>query len=219
MQGRIEEVGDGRVNISLPAPFLEEIRRQNIHRVDVYIPDGRRLSDKQRKKIFATIGDVSLWCGQPPEDLRILFTWDYCMRADEDIFSLSPRKNNVASMDTARGFITYLLDFCLYHGVPLSEGIMARTDDQDRALYLCMWHRKCCICGRKADIHHVDAIGMGRDRDTIIHTGLPGMALCRAHHTEAEGIGKNTFEEKYHVWGIRMDEALCRHLGLNTRRR
>lgn len=219
MQAQIKSLGDGTATIILPSPALEEIRRKGVHTLDLYIHDGRHLSDDQRRMVFATIGDIAKWSGHPPEYIREFMTWDFCTRQDIDPFSLSVRRDNAASMDTATAFITYLLDFCMRWDVPLSEQIMARADDLDKALYLCIKYRRCCICGRRADIHHWDAIGMGRNRDTIVHIGLPAAALCRAHHGEAEQIGKDTFADKYHVWGVPLDDDLCRRLNLNTERR
>ena len=62
---------------------------------------------------------------------------------------------------------------------------------------------------------NVSALGMGRDRDTIIHEGLEVMPLCRVHHTEIHTIGRDTFMEKYHLQGgIIADKTICRIYGL-----
>lgn len=219
MQAQIKELGDGTATIILPPPALEEIRRKGVRTLDLYIHDRRHLSDEQRRMIFATIGDIAKWSGSPPEYIRELLTWDFCQKHDADTFSLSVRRKNTASMDTAREFITYLLGFCLRWDVPLAEQIISRTDNLDAALYLCLKYRKCCICGQYADVHHEDAIGMGRNRDKIVHVGMPAIALCRKHHGEAETIGKEAFRAKYHVWGVALNDYLCKRLKLNTRRR
>ena len=46
----------------------------------------------------------------------------------------------------------------------MDESGLMRTDDIDTYLIQCIRYRRCCICGRPADIHHVDAIGMGNNR-------------------------------------------------------
>ena len=59
-------------------------------------------------------------------------------------------------------------------------------------------------------LHHVDAVGMGRNRKDIIHLGMRVMPLRSDLHYEAHTIGQNSFEEKYKVFGIKLDEDLCR---------
>ena len=66
----------------------------------------------------------------------------------------------------------------------------------------CIKHRKCCLCGREGEIHHVDAIGMGNDRRKYDDSGSRIMCLCRTHHTEYHKIGREDFEKKYKVYGI-----------------
>ena len=55
---------------------------------------------------------------------------------------------------------------------------------------------------KPADIHHVDSIGRGRDRTQYDDSKHKKMALCREHHSEAHNIGVDTFNEKYHVFGV-----------------
>lgn len=89
-----------------------------------------------------------------------------------------------------------------------------RTDDISAALYSALKHKRCVLCGRDGEIHHVDAIGMGRNRLEIIHLGMRVICLCREHHSEAHQIGQKTFDEKYHVYGIKADGDICRIWGL-----
>lgn len=62
------------------------------------------------------------------------------------------------------------------------------------------------MCGRPGEIHHVDAIGMGRDRNRVDDRRMRKICLCREHHTEAHKIGQPTFMKKYHVHGIYYEE-------------
>lgn len=93
--------------------------------------------------------------------------------------------------------------------------MLNRTDDIYRYLYLCLAHRKCAICNDHADVHHVDRIGMGRDRERIVHEGLLAVALCRKHHNAAH-LGESELFEKYHIHGIALDKYLCQRLSLRA---
>ena len=120
------------------------------------------------------------------------------------------------SVTTAREYISYLIEFCLRNEVPCLDLLLNRTDDIGRYLYLCLKYKRCAICGKPADFHHCEGFrpGMGMDRDEVPSLGILGMALCRVHHGECHMIGEHTFEEKYHVYGTKLDEHLCECLGL-----
>lgn len=215
MLATIDILSDGRTVLIPEADLLHYITAQGSTEADVYIRDGRTLSDEQRRKIFAILRDIAKYTGDDPESLRAFFTWDFCFKYDCEAFSLSTRRYNVADMTTAREFITYLLEFCLRYGVPMGERITDRADDIEAAMYLCLEHRKCAVCGREAEIHHIDAIGMGGNRRTTGHVGREALALCRMHHTEMHTVGRNAFLSKYHLEGVRLTGYLCDRLGLS----
>lgn len=107
------------------------------------------------------------------------------------------------------------MDFCLEHGVPTMRPLIGDCEDVNRYLYGCLYHRRCAVCGRDAETHHLDAVGMGRDREHIVHVGLRAMALCRVHHDEVHKVGLR-FYIKNHLHGIQLDKRLCDRLRLNT---
>ena len=76
--------------------------------------------------------------------------------------------------------------------------------------------QKCAICNAKAQVHHVDAVGMGRDRAKISHQGMRAIALCPQHHREAHQIGPDFFD-RHHVYGIKLGRELCKALGLKEK--
>lgn len=202
---------DGRRLVIEPSFGIErELLRKNVDSVEILLCDGRRISDEQRKKIFATVRDLSLWSGHEPEFLRAYLTFWFCEDFGCEHFSLS----NV-DMTTAREFINWLIEFCFYYRVPTRDTLLNRTDDVYRYLYLCLAHRKCAICNDHADVHHVDRIGMGRDREKIVHEGLNAIALCRKHHNAAH-LGERELFEKYHIHGIKLDKYLCERLSLRA---
>ena len=77
-------------------------------------------------------------------------------------------------------------------------------DDIGKYLWLCIKYRKCTICGQHGEIHHLNAVGAGRDRKHIDHSQHDLICLCREHHNEAHQIGVNTFKKKYQVDGIKL---------------
>lgn len=164
---------------------------------EIRIDDNRIITVDQRKKIFATIRDIAEYTGDHPEGLRAWLLYQYCAETGEMPFSLSN-----CSISQAREFITFIIDFILKEDIPLSDVALNRTDDIDRYLWSCIKHKRCAICGRMGETHHWDAIGAGRNRRTIDDNKLRKIQLCREHHTEAHTIGRNSFEKKYHVYGV-----------------
>lgn len=205
---------DGHDLLLVPEePIGRELEQKQIERVELRFDDGRTISNDQRRKIFAVIRDISLWSGHEPEYLRGFLTWDFCQRTWTDPFSLS-----TVDMSTAKEFLNYLIDFCFEFSIPTRDTLLNQTDDIGKYLYLCLEHRKCAICNARAQVHHVDRIGMGRDREEIVHVGLRAIALCKKHHDEAHHGEKELFE-KHHIYGIKLDEYLCHRLALNTTRK
>ena len=105
-------------------------------------------------------------------------------------------------MDTAREFINTLIEFSMEWGIPLSGLAVDRTDDIGRYLYFCLIHKKCAVCGKPGEIHHVDTIGMGRNREQVDDSEYRKICLCRKHHGIAHQKGMAAFQEIYHVYGI-----------------
>ena len=66
---------------------------------------------------------------------------------------------------------------------------------------------------KNAHIHHVDAVGSGRNRNEVDHTKLRLIALCAEHHQETHTIGWQTFNAKYKVDGIRLNEKNNQKVG------
>lgn len=202
---------DGEKLIVLPSvPIDHELLEMQCEAVEIRLNDGRNISAKQRKKIFATIQDIAKWSGDNPEYIRYMLTWDFCKNQDKEYFSLSD-----VDMTTARNFINYLIDFCLSHGVPCSDYLINRTDDIDYYLYCCLKYRRCCICGRKAQVHHVTGskIGMGGNRRKIEHVGRKAVALCWKHHSICHNDEELMFKT-WHVYGLPLDEKLVKRLNL-----
>ncbi len=165
--------------------------------VTLQLVDGRTLSPDQRRKIYATLRDISDHTGYSPEEAKEIMKYVHIAANGSDYFSLSD-----CSMDMAREFINTLTDFCLENGVITSDRLSDRTDDITAYLYQCMRHKKCAVCGKPGEIHHWDAVGMGHDRRHYDDSANRKICLCRMHHTIAHQKGVKDFERDYHVYGI-----------------
>lgn len=196
---------DGTVlQIKIPDVDLSQyIVEKKARYAEIRIDDGRTITSLQRRKAYATIRDISSWTGYLPEEQKEWLKYLYIERTGNPYFSLSD-----CSMDTAREFINVILDYALEEGIPLSERGIERTDDIGRYLYSCIKNKRCAVCGRPGEIHHVDAIGAGRDRRHVDDSGYRKICLCREHHTAAHQRGMKAFEQMYHVYGIVVQEDI-----------
>lgn len=183
--------------IHIPEKVAYYFTDKRCRSAQIRLDDGRRITAEQRKKAYATMKDIAAYTGYLPEEQKEWLKYLHISRTGSDYFSLSD-----CSVDTAKEFINTILDYALEEGVPLSDLGINRTDDIGKYLYFCIRHKKCAVCGRTGEIHHVDAIGMGRDRRKVDDSGSRKICLCRTHHTIAHTKGMDRFEQMYHVYGI-----------------
>lgn len=182
--------------------------------VIVDVQDERHISKLQRKKAYAIIAEIAKWSGYLPEECKEWMKYYFTAETGNPYFSFSD-----TDMTTARRFITFLLDFAIRNKVPMKHSGMTYQDDLDMYMYMSLKHRSCVICGKHADVHHLDTIGMGNNRDLVDHRNKHLIALCREHHQLAHQLGWQTFKEKYHVKGIILDPQMLNQLGIMTYKR
>lgn len=205
LQGEIKEY-DGQA-LTIKAPFSDtfDFVKKRYTGCEIRLDDGRRISTDQRKKIYATLRDMSEYTGHDPEYMKELMKFSFMAETGREHFSLSD-----CDMTTARDYLEYLIEFCVTWDIPCTDSLAGRSPDIARYIYICLKNKKCCITGQKAQLHHVDAVGMGRDRKDIIHIGMRVLPLHWRLHKEAHDIGQAEFDKKYHVFGIRLDEDICK---------
>lgn len=154
---------------------------------ELRLEDGRLITAEQRRKIFATIKDFSLYTDYDAEYARHLLTLAFCYENGIEPFSLSD-----CNLEVAREFISYLIELCIDSDIPLSEDAVSRTDDINKYLYLCIKKGICCCCGKQGVSYRLT-------NDTRI-------SLCNLHHDEAKLKGLIGFQRLYKVYGIRVKE-------------
>ncbi|WHH59154.1 putative HNHc nuclease [Petroclostridium sp. X23] len=175
---------------------------------EIRIEDGRHRTGLQNKFIHALIRDIAEWhCEDPEIEKRFFFYW-WCGLNEKDYVSTTQ-----LSMEDANGFIDFLLEFVIEHGIhaghPILEELVA-IKDISRYLWLCLHFKKCCICGRSGHVHHVDKIQMGNDRRRVDDSRKRKICLCEDHHLmyreSIHNIGDKAFFEKHKVYGIIFNE-------------
>lgn len=209
--GYIKEAEENSVLLTVPVESAFFIDKQDIVQARVIFDDGRHIRPEQRKKAWAIIGEIAEWSGHTPRELESeLLKNEFLAETGGEYFSLSD-----CTVSTAREYINFLIDFCFAHDISTRDTMLNYTDDISHFLYSCIANRKCCICGKKAEIHHCEGsrIGMGFNRSKVDNLGRYAIALCRKHHGIAHNDERDFFE-KNHVYGIKLDSNLIRRLRL-----
>jgi len=209
----------GEAIMRAPANFVKMCQQEQ-REVWIEFIDNRPLSDKQRRSCYAMIREIADWSGDTTSDTKDVLKLDFwcgeLLEMADTMFSLSN-----APMSIVAAFQSWLAKFIVRNDIPTKRPMLEYVDDIDDYVYACLIAKKCPICGKKADLHHWDALGMGRNRDEIIHEGLEVMPLCREHHMEVHTTGKADFVKKYHLndHGIPADRTICKLYKLNTKKR
>ena len=212
--GKIQDINEaGGVVITATLPNLDKALRRKYGEVEIILPDGRRISPEQRRKVYALIGEIAEYVegfrnAETVEDTKTMMKWQFIMERLESqerrLFSLSN-----CDMTLAKNFIDYLIAFIIKNDIPSSVSLLDNCEDIGAYIYACLVNKKCCICGQAADLHHVDKIGMGSDRTEVHPLGRECLPLCREHHTICHNDEK-AFMDKYHLEPVKIDEKICR---------
>lgn len=184
--------------IKIPAQAGKLIQTRKCKELTLGVDDGRSITPAQRRKAYATLGDISNYTGYTVEAAKEIMKVENMLRLGQDkVISLSN-----CTITEAREYINTLMEYSLKEGLILTESGLKRTDDIDAYLIQCIRYKRCCICGKDAEIHHVDAIGMGNNRRHVDDSEKKIAALCRIHHSLAHQKGWVQFADAYKVYGI-----------------
>lgn len=208
----------GTLTITAHYDNLPTMLRREYDKVSITLHDSRPLSGKQRRNCYAMIGEIARWSGmgkaETKEILKVQFWTAELWQTADSLFSLSD-----APMSVVAAFQSWLARFIVSNDVPTKKPMLDYVDDVGDYVYSCLVHKKCCICGQSADLHHVERVGMGRNREEIIHEGMEVLPLCREHHTEAHTMPDEAFFKRFHLnGGIKLDKHLCKMYGLKTKK-
>lgn len=223
-EGEIKDIlEDGTAVIHAALPDLDRALLRDYGKVEIILPDGRRISPEQRRKVYALIGEVAEYVDgirnagtieSAKKTLKMEFLLSRMEGMERRLFSLA-----TCDVTTAREFINFLVDFIVENDIPTRIPLIENCEDIERYVYACLMSKKCAVCGRHADLHHCDGgvIGMGGNREKVNHIGRPALPLCREHHTEIHAVGQEDFLKRYIIEPVRIDERIAKVYRLKAR--
>ena len=217
----IKEDGTAVIHAALPDPLRALTR--DYKDVEIILPDGRRISPEQRRKVYALIGEVAEYVDgirnagtveSAKKTLKMEFMLSRMEGMERRLFSLAN-----CDVTTAREFINFLVEFIIENDIPTRVPLIENCEDIERYVYACLVCKKCAVCGKHADLHHCDGgiVGMGGNREKVNHIGRPALPLCREHHTEIHSIGQEDFLRRYIIEPVKIDERIAKVYGLKAR--
>jgi len=226
ISGEVTDISpDGVLTIKATIP-LDDYTRKGYKNVLIYLQDSRQLSDKQRRFCYSLIAEIADWMGEHAKsaDRELVKQYLKLKHITEDMEPLAQHLFSMsnAPKDVVNGFLKFLIDFILENDIPTKKSLLEYVDgnNYETYIYSCLIHKKCCISGKPADLHHVDRVGMGNNRDDIIHEGMEVLPLERILHKENHDIGDTEFYKKYHLdGGIIADKYLCGLYGFKTKKK
>lgn len=180
---------------------------------ELFIKDPRGFTVEQRKFFFALLNDIYKETGLSIDEMKD-YTYSMFRYATGNNVSLS--NQSVSTVDDVSYLTNLVLDFIFEHDIPFKDGYEVPPQNIQYFFYKCVTNRTCCICGKKnADIDHFDKALGRRKRKEVDHTEFTFAALCRTHHTEKHQMGITEFKNKYHVIGIKLNQAEIKKLRID----
>ncbi|WP_196596047.1 putative HNHc nuclease [Pectinatus frisingensis] len=212
--GKIKNITPDKLIIEAPYTNIERVCLRKYSEVLIGLPDNRKISPEQRRKAYALIEEISIWSGyEPIEVTKETTKMQFLLQKDCIKFEMFSLSN--CSITTAREYITFLIDFIIKNNIPTKQPLLPLCEDINKYVYACLMNKVCAVCGKPAQLHHVERIGMGRNRNTINHLNMLVLPLCGKHHIECHGMPQYEFNEKYHLVPIKLTDEIGKKYNLS----
>ena len=201
--------------LTIRVPYHPDYVSKDMEKATVFLHDGRKHSRDQHGKVFALIGEIAMWAGykaSETSEVNADMKRDFLLKRFDELSAAAIKSFSMSDGDvsTVSLYITHLIDFILEHNIPTKRPLTEMCEDIQAAVYSAAMHKRCIVCGQKADLHHVDRVGMGGNRKEICHIGMRALPLCREHHQEAHQHGDAALMDKYHLEPIVIDEKIAK---------
>lgn len=215
IKGTIVDWDERTQELTIKAHYddINTMLRREYKDVSIQLHDSLPLSQEQRKMCYSLLNAIAEWAGNGRDETKQIMKYEFLIQhlefVSEELFSLSN-----APMSLVCCFQSFLVDFIISNGIPTKRPLIEYVDDIEQYVYSCMIHKQCCVCGKPAELHHWDKIGMGRDRNEVDQVGMKAMPLCRTHHTECHTIGQKEFDRAYYLSPVEIDKTILKIYGI-----
>src|SRR5699024_6380924 len=124
--------------------------------VDVRIHDPFKITDKQRRKIFALVNDIEAHTGQPRDYMReMLADYDRTLEGYEERLSLAS-----CSKQESSEIIEVIIMWVFQHNILLNYKTSDLMKEDMAFIYAATLIRNCIMCGKQiSDLAHREAVG------------------------------------------------------------
>ena len=188
LEGKIVEADANWLTVRVP--YHPDYVSKDMEKATVFLHDGRKHSRDQHGKVFALIGEIAMWAGykaSETSEVNADMKRDFLLKRFDELSAAAIKSFSMSDGDvsTVSLYITHLIDFILEHNIPTKRPLTEMCEDIQQAVYSAAMHKRCIVCGQKADLHHVDRVGMGGNRKEICHIGMralpPAPGRCFPH--------------------------------------
>ena len=213
VKAKYKVIKSDTIQLQLPKEEMEKvINTSSGGYIYIDIKSNKTITPQQRKTIYGIITDIGKYTGYSKDEMKNIIKVNYVAFSGSNIFSLS----NV-DRDTANDLIRYCFDLCIKLDIPIRLSTYQSIDKDDYIIKQLLLHRQCIIDGGRADIHHLDAVGMGNNRNKIDNSQRELLPLCRRHHSEYHTIGHDKFMQKYHLThGVKLNKEELKKLHIHA---
>ena len=122
------------------------------------------------------------------QDLKLAYVksiQDFAIKVDE--FSLM---QSLMSQEGANRFIRWLIDMFMDNDITFRTEVadLMKKSDENSFIYVCLKYKRCVVCGKHGEIHHVEQVGSAGYKSD--YGQLEYSCLCREHHSEVHADGR-----------------------------
>ncbi|MDH5121092.1 putative HNHc nuclease, partial [Enterococcus faecalis] len=129
--------------------FLDLLANNDDNLAKVELLDNRQMSQKQNALSHVLIADIARWSYDEPKWIEGVLKYYY--EAKSGVYF----EHSKATRHEATEWISFLIEFILKNDVPLEKRYQYLLEN-NTWFYYCLKYRKCCICGKHADVCHIE---------------------------------------------------------------
>ena len=198
---------------------------EELNNYPIKIIPQNTITDEQMRLLYVLFKQYGEELGYTMIEMKELLKEMFCFNQEIGEFSLSPYKKNPLTKEQATEFLQFIIEQAIENNINLyikdtktniAKHISRIVPDIQRYTIKCLKTKICAVCGDYHDpnnnhiieLDHWDNVNQisGYEFDDGLQTRF--ISLCHKHHLEKHNIGRESFENKYYLEGIYLNEQL-----------